>query len=218
MTVQTDSELFHQTIREGLQALQIPDVFPPHLFTLERYFLLFKKWQDKRKLSAAMVDSELVEKHFIDSLSLLRRFEISGKVMDIGPGAGFPSMPIKIVRPQIELSLVESSRRKVSFLKILELTLDLKGLHIIHKRIEDFSGAGFDWVLSRAAIIPARLIPLAPPLLNAGGRLLIMAGSMDVSELEPLILREHLHLGRIDQFQLPFSKTNRVIVEVLRAP
>ena len=202
----------------GMDILQLTKIPESSVDKIVEYIIFFYWWNRRQKLSAISTIEEIIEKHFLDSLAILRRFAPHGRVVDIGPGAGFPSLPVKIARPDdMSLFLVEPSQKRSAFLKILMLKLGITewdiGVHPI--RIQDYKGEGFDWILSRATFKPDRLIELTSHLLNPNGRLLIMAGNLDLDKMGHLSKKAGLDISTYDSFTLPSSKVNRIILEIV---
>lgn len=149
------------------------------------------KFFNKRiNLTSITDDEEIVVKHFLDSLTVLKSGVLSeGKwVVDIGAGAGFPGIPIKIIKPKIVLYLVESTNKKALFLDIVTRKIGLTGTSIINSRIETFGqGVGrdkFDVVLARALADLPTLTEYAIPLLKKEAYLVAMKAKIDAKEIE----------------------------------
>ncbi|GAI49093.1 unnamed protein product, partial [marine sediment metagenome] len=103
------------------------------------YLEILRNWNKRMNLTSLKDPREIIITHFLDSLTILKAIdnkEISA--IDIGTGAGFPGIPLKILKPQISLSLLDSSRKRIEFLKYLSKSLKLKGLEIIWGRAEDY--------------------------------------------------------------------------------
>ena len=105
---------------------------------LEKYYKLLVEWNEKMNLTAITEPDEVIEKHFTDSLSCLETGLLEGKktVVDVGCGAGFPSIPLKIARPELEFTLIDSLNKRINFLNELTLALGLE-VTTIHSRAED---------------------------------------------------------------------------------
>ena len=137
-----------------------------------------KRWNTHINLTALQEDAEIIQKHFLDSVSVLEHFAIKDgqTVIDIGTGAGFPGVVLKIYIPNIRLTLVEASHKKVAFLKYLisQLQLDMS-IQVLAKRAEicaeseQFVNA-YDWVLTRYVASLAKSAIYCLPLLNTTGR------------------------------------------------
>ena len=136
----------------------------------DRYFELLVEWNDKFNLTAITDREGVFVKHFKDSLLGERFVKENAKVLDIGAGAGFPSLPIKIVRPDIDLTLVDSVGKKVTVLSEVIGALNLKSAKALHLRAEDIKEREFyDCVLSRAVANLSTLAEYCLPFVKKGG-------------------------------------------------
>ena len=160
-------------------------------FQFERYFELLVEWNQKINLTAITEKEEVYLKHFYDSIApilqgLIENQEI--KLLDIGAGAGFPSLPMKILYPQLDVTIIDSLNKRINFLQLLAEELDLEGVHFYHGRAEDFAQdkhfrAQFDIVTARAVARLQVLSELTIPYLKVGGRLLALKASNAPEEL-----------------------------------
>ena len=138
------------------------------------YYDLLIDWNTRMNLTAITEPEEVVKKHFLDSLAALPYLEDGTKAADVGTGAGFPSIPLLIMRPDLSLTLVDSLQKRVTFLEEVLKTLDLSA-ECVHARAEDFGRdpryrASFDATLSRAVASLPTLLELTVPLLRVGGK------------------------------------------------
>ena len=138
------------------------------------YYELLVDWNTRMNLTAITEPEEVVKKHFLDSLAALPYLEDGAKAADVGTGAGFPSIPLLIMRPDLSLTLVDSLQKRVTFLEEVLKTLDLSA-ECVHARAEDFGRdpryrASFDATLSRAVASLPTLLELTVPLLRVGGK------------------------------------------------
>ena len=157
----------------------------------ERYFELLIEWNQKINLTAITEKEEVYLKHFYDSIApilqgLIENQEI--KLLDIGAGAGFPSLPMKILYPQLDVTIIDSLNKRINFLQLLSEELDLEGVHFYHGRAEDFAQdkhfrAQFDIVTARAVARMQVLSELTIPYLKVGGKLLALKASNAPEEL-----------------------------------
>ena len=157
----------------------------------ERYFELLVEWNQKINLTAITEKEEVYLKHFYDSIApilqgLIENQEI--KLLDIGAGAGFPSLPMKILYPQLDVTIIDSLNKRINFLQLLAEELDLEGVHFYHGRAEDFAQdkhfrAQFDIVTARAVARMQVLSELTIPYLKVGGKLLALKSSNAPEEL-----------------------------------
>ena len=160
-------------------------------FQFERYFELLVEWNEKINLTAITEKEEVYLKHFYDSIApilqgLIENQEI--KLLDIGAGAGFPSLPMKILYPQLDVTIIDSLNKRINFLQLLSEKLDLEGVHFYHGRAEDFAQdkhfrAQFDIVTARAVARMQVLSELTIPYLKVGGKLLALKASNAPEEL-----------------------------------
>jgi len=162
------------------------------LFEAYRRELLF--WNSRVNLVSLKEPEDLPVKHIADSLSALPFLPASAAaLLDLGSGAGFPGIPLKIVRRPLRVFLLESSRRKISFLKTVIRSLGLEDAAAIHARAEElpahFQGR-FDAVISRAALKLPEFIRIAAPLVSPGGIVIAMKGRDPREEIEEAIRQE----------------------------
>ena len=149
-----------------------------------------RKWSRAYNLTALSSDRDVVIKHFLDSLLYLPSLP-SGPVMlaDIGSGGGFPGVPVKIMRPDIHVSLVEPSRKKAAFLKNIIRRLRLEGTVVEEQRVEDLAEhcrGKYDVILSRATFSLAQFLDRSCPCLKEGGVLIVSKGPKVAEELREL--------------------------------
>jgi 16S rRNA (guanine527-N7)-methyltransferase len=177
------------------------------------------KWNQKINLTAIRSEKGIVLKHFLDSLSVFPYLSKTPSLLDIGSGAGFPGIPLKIVHPSLEITLIDSVRKKIDFQRHIIRRLGLKGMEAIHGRIQDkeilqsMTGR-FDAVISRAFSDLQTIRLLAFPFLKKGGILLTMKGELDKEELRLLSKREETRyrLQGTASFFLPKSSFKRSIL------
>jgi len=154
------------------------------------YLTFLQQKSQEMNLTAIQEGEEIIIKHFLDSLTSLKALELQpgAKLIDIGTGAGFPGVPLKIVFPELQLSLLDSLKKRVGFLEDLCLKLRLKGVEFIHGRAEDFGQntayrEKFDYVVSRAVAELGVLAEYCLPLVKVGGHFLALKGPLAGEEL-----------------------------------
>lgn len=148
-------------------------VSQPERDHLYKYLILLLKWQESQRLTASR-DPRWIAEHLIaDSLLFLKVLPSAARtVVDIGSGAGFPGIPLKIARPDFSVTLIESRQRRASFLRAVVRELGLADTRVIDQRLETLSPgavAGFDVATMRCAGDPRRLLAAALALIRAGG-------------------------------------------------
>lgn len=175
-----DDDLIHILCKEA-DAFGIPlDQKQKQLFAI--YYDEFQRWNEKINLTSLAGDASFVIKHFIDSLLPLPIFPPEAKkVIDLGTGGGLPGLPLKIARPDLEVVLLDSSRKKISFLKQVITKLGLSGIQAVMGRAEDFCRDELwrktcDVVVSRAAFKLGLFIEIGSCFLVTNGLLLAMKG------------------------------------------
>jgi 16S rRNA (guanine527-N7)-methyltransferase len=177
------------------------------------------KWNQKINLTAIRTEKGIVLKHFLDSLSVSPYLSKTASLLDIGSGAGFPGIPLKIVHPSLEISLIDSVRKKIDFQRHIIRMLGLKGIEATHGRIQDqeivqsMTGQ-FEAVISRAFSDLQTLLLLAFPFLKKGGILLAMKGHLEEEEINLFSKGEETRyrLQGTASFVLPKSSLKRSIL------
>lgn len=158
----------------------------------ERYFELLVEWNEKINLTAITEKNEVYLKHFYDSIAPILQGLIANqplKLLDIGAGAGFPSLPMKILYPELDVTIIDSLNKRINFLNLLAEELELENVHFYHGRAEDFAQdkafrAQFDIVTARAVARMQVLSELTIPYLKVGGKLIALKASNAPEELQ----------------------------------
>ena len=180
----------------------------------ERYFELLVEWNEKINLTAITEKDDVYLKHFYDSIAPILQGLIQNhpiRLLDIGAGAGFPSLPMKILFPELDVTIIDSLNKRINFLHLLAEELDLDGVHFYHGRAEDFAQdkafrAQFDVVTARAVARMQVLSELTIPYLKVGGRLLALKASNAPEELEEAKNALNLLFSKVEdnlQYELP---------------
>ena len=168
--------------------IELDDLAVDRLFT---YHELLIEWNEKINLTALTAPEDVALKHFTDSLMLLRYIEIEKdarvSVIDVGTGAGFPGLVLKIARPDIRLTLLDSLQKRLIFLDTVCQALGLEDVELIHSRAEDGSRTelrdSFDIAVSRAVASMNTLCEYDMPYVKVGGRFVAMKGKDAEQEL-----------------------------------
>ena len=172
------------------------------------------EWNEKINLTAITEKDEVYLKHFYDSIAPILQGLIENqpiRLLDIGAGAGFPSLPMKILFPELDVTIIDSLNKRINFLHLLAEELDLDGVHFYHGRAEDFAQdkafrAQFDIVTARAVARMQVLSELTIPYLKVGGRLLALKASNAPEELEEAKNALNLLFSKVEdnlQYELP---------------
>lgn len=180
------------------------------------------RWNKKINLTGLRKEREIITNLFLDSLTPLLFLDPNKNTdwIDIGTGAGFPGLVLKIAAPQVEMTLVEPTRKKVAFLHHLIGLLGLSGITALNARIEDLHGLGkkYDLLLTRA-LSPKVILENGGSLVRAGGKHLFFQGSSDETSWKKL-LRDYpqIELDRINPVRLPFRNVSRSIALLRNKP
>jgi len=153
------------------------------------YMQLLLEWNEKMNLTAITEPKEVLIKHFIDSISIKPYIEKEEKVLDVGTGAGFPGIPLKIVLPDNEFILLDSLNKRINFLKQVITNLKLEKIEAVHGRAEEFckipkKREGYDIVTSRAVAKLNVLLEYMLPFVKIGGKCICMKSSEISEELQ----------------------------------
>jgi 16S rRNA (guanine527-N7)-methyltransferase len=191
-------------IAEGLaaMALEIPDAA---LARLAAHLELIAKWNRVHNLTAVRETGQMVVLHLLDSLSLLPFLGGVNTLLDVGTGPGLPGIPVAIARPEIQVTLLDSSHKKCAFLQQAKTELGLVNVSVVCDRVEQWKPAGrFDAVVSRAFSDLADFVAQSKHLVAPGGRLVAMKGVYPFDEIARVpathkIAQVHeLHVPRLD--------------------
>ena len=209
-------------LQEQLQKLEI-EITHESLVPLELLVDELLHWTKRRNLTAITDRDEVLEKHLVDSLTLLPFARQASRLLDIGSGAGFPALPLKIVCPALEVVSVDAVGKKIDFQKHVARKLGLPSFTGLHVRIQDLQGeadyrAGFDLVTARALTSLEDLVAMAEPFLAPGGRLVAMKGPE--GEQEYSASRSRLYDSgwslALHRLVLPRSGAQRCLIELAR--
>ena len=177
------------------------------------------KWNQKINLTAIRSEKGIILKHYLDSFSVNPYLPQHISILDIGSGAGFPGIPLKIVRPTFEISLIDSVQKKVDFQRHIIRALGLRGAEAIHGRVQDTGilhslGRRFDITLSRAFSNLRTFLVLSLPFLKEGGTAIAMRGETSAQETHLVAETEETpyRLKKAVPLTLPFSNFKRTIL------
>lgn len=159
-----------------------------HQRRFEIYSELLIKWNKFVNLTSIKTPQEIWKRHFYDSISVIPYLPEKGTLLDIGTGAGFPGIPLKIVRPELNITLIEATLKKCNFCEEVIRKLGLKDIKVIHRRIEDKNLpkelGKFDVIISRATFSLSKLIANALPYFKNGSNLIAIKGANITDELK----------------------------------
>ena len=177
---------------------------------LEIYLATLKKWNKVYNLTAINEDSEIITKHFFDSLSVNGFIQNSQRILDVGTGAGFPGLILALFNPDKSFVLVDGVSKKISFLQEMIGKLNLKNVMAVHIKVEEYKVTEqFDIIISRAFAEIKKMIKLTKHLIKVNGKFIAMKGPDVMSELDDL----NLPFVNYD-VMVPFLQGTRKIIEI----
>lgn len=188
----------------------------------EKYESLIIEWNKKINLTAITEHDDVVLKHFVDSISVLKYIDNDSKLIDVGTGAGFPGIPIKIMNKSVDVTLMDSLNKRINFLNEVITNLELKEIKAVHSRAEDLARDAkyreqFDFATSRAVANLRTLLEYMLPFVKVGGYCICMKGPNIQEEIEMSSKALKVLGGRIekiDNLMLPDSNIERNIVVI----
>ena len=170
-------------IESGVQAMGL-ELSGEQRARMAKHLELIAKWNRVHNLTAVRETDQMVAVHLLDSLSLAPHVEAARTLLDVGSGPGFPGIPMAIARPDLHVSLLDSSNKKCAFLEQAKSELGLANVRVVCERVEQWRPAeGFDLVVSRAFADLADFVAQAGHLAAPGGRMLAMKGVYPFEEI-----------------------------------
>ncbi len=228
--MQIGSKKWQNLIYEGAKNLDIQiDKRKIEKFAIHAIELM--KWNQKTNLTAITDPFEVAVKHFLDSIVPVKIIPSNASLLDIGSGGGFPGIPLKISLPSLSVTLIDASRKKVSFLKHIIRILELKNIDALHIRAEEFANKPgiaktFDVIISRALSSMTSFTLTALPFLKKEGVIIAMKGNVsgdDIQLLRSSVNKKHTILLDEDteafelsvkRYSLPYLESDRSIVSI----
>ena len=197
------------------------DVDDNKINLLDRYYHFLIEWNEKINLTAIVDEEEVYLKHFYDSLTLIKEIDLSQDISlcDVGSGAGFPGIVIKIFFPNIRIKLIDSLQKRVNYLNEIIKNLELNNISCEHCRMEDYSRLHeeeFDYITARAVANLNIISEISVRALKINGHMVFMKGNCD-EELDKF-LKSINKLGLVlesnNKFKLPKEDSNRTLINL----
>ena len=186
------------------------------------YYLLLLEWNKKFNLTAITEKRDVIYKHFLDSVSAYNIIEQNAFVLDVGAGAGFPSLPLKILRPDLKIVMLDSVNKKITFLQEVIKNLKLNSIEAIHTRAEDLAQKKeyrecFDCVVSRAVSKLNTLCEYTLPFLKQNGKLIAYKSMEAEEEIQEAKNALNIIGGKITEIKdVSYEENNRKLIVVLK--
>lgn len=182
---------------------------------LEKFYELLIDWNNKINLTRIVEKEEVYLKHFYDSLTIVKEVDLNKieTLCDVGTGAGFPGIVLKIFYPHLKITLVDSLLKRVNYLNTIIKDLELNDIVAIHARGEDVKEK-FDIVTSRAVANIEKLVVYTMHLVNKTGRLVALKGDIDkelTDDVKRKLERKYI-IEKINKFELPIENSKRSLV------
>lgn len=162
-------------------------LLPEQIEQFYKYMNLLIEWNEKMNLTAITEPNEVIEKHFIDCLTIMPYLKENSRVIDIGTGAGFPGIPVKIANSSLEITLLDSLNKRINFLNEVISNLGLNNIQAIHSRAEEYvreKRETYDIAVSRAVAELPTLLEYLLPYVKVGGKCICMKGPKASEEIE----------------------------------
>lgn len=206
-------------LKEKLNEFNI-EISDNQIEKFDKYMRLLLEWNEKINLTAIVEPDEVKIKHFLDSLTVLKYIHDDDKVIDIGTGAGFPGIPLKIMKPDAKITLLDSLNKRINFLNIVIEELGLKNIETIHGRAEEFARnkmyrEKYDVAVSRAVANLSTLTEYMLPFVKVGGKCICMKGANvkeEVDKAKNAIQELGGKIEKIDNFYLSNNDNERNII------
>lgn len=216
---QNDSEFVEgrKLLLEGTRNLGLT-LSQKQIDSFSSYLSILLKWDSRFNLTSIKSPTLIIRLHFIDSLAISPFISPTGRLLDVGSGAGFPGIPLKIIAPKKEVLLVEPQRKKANFMREVIRSLNLVGMEVIEERAEKIDPRMiglFSEIVNRALGSPDLFLRVSFPLLSAGGQSLIMHGPTGAGLFGSKKLT-HTSVGfserRLERYNLPIGGEKRTLL------
>lgn len=204
----TDNQSERIKLESGIDRLGL-DVSSAAVEKLLAFMALLKEWSGTYNLVAPREREFLLTRHLLDSLSIAPWLR-EGSLLDVGTGAGLPGLPLAIIKPEMEVTLLDSAGKKIRFIRHVDRTLKLGNIHPLHQRIEDLSGGVYANITSRAFASLREFVEAVRPCADQSTRLLAMKGVNPRQELEEL--PDWVNVESVEPLTVPYLHAERHLV------
>ena len=187
---------------------------------LEEFYELLIDYNEKVNLTRITEKEDVYLKHFYDSLTLIKAIDLNKglTLCDVGTGAGFPGMVLKIMFPNLKVTLVDSLQKRINFLDIVIKELDLKDITTIHERVENLKDSNYDVITTRAVANLEKLLVYTHNLININTKFIPLKANVDeeIVQAERTLKKYNLFIEKKEQFYLPKENSIRNILVIKR--
>ena len=204
---------------EFIKYLEELNIYPTvdQLIKLDKFYKLLISWNEKINLTRITEEKDVYLKHFYDSLTITKEVDLSkvNTLCDVGTGAGFPGIVLKIMYPNLKVTLIDSLLKRVNYLNEIIKDLELTDITAIHTRGEDYKDK-FDVVTSRAVANIEKLVTFTMHLVEKDGVFIAMKGNIDnelTDSVEKVISKKY-KIVKINKFKLPIEDSDRSLVVI----
>jgi len=187
------------------------------------YLATLQRWNRTYNLTAVKESEEIICRHFLDSLAFLPFLTgVSGNVLDLGSGAGFPGLPLSLLLPAVRFLLVEARQKKTLFLQHITRQLGLENIEILHLHLQEGNGStklrgAVSVLVSRAVSVQIEVFPVAVEVLAPGGQILLSAtDSSKPTIMGSLSLHDALRLQEMETVTIPFLEQQRHMIRIVK--
>ena len=186
---------------------------------LDKFYNLLIEWNEKINVTTITKEEDVYLKHFYDSLTLIKGVDLTKdlSLCDVGTGAGFPGIVLKICFPNLKITLIDSLRKRVIYLNEIIKELDLKDIEAYHYRMEDYSKINeekFDIITARAVSNTKVLCEISVKALKVNGQIILMKANIDeeLSDIDNMLKELNLSIPEVIKFKLPKEDSNRSLI------
>lgn len=205
---------------EFLKELEKLNIIPTdkQLEQLEKYYELLVYWNEKVNLTRIIDKEDVYLKHFYDSLTIVKVVDLKEEntLLDFGTGAGFPGMVLKIMYPNLKVTLVDSLQKRINFLDIVIKELDLKDITTIHERVENLKDMSYDVITTRAVSNLEKLLIYTHNLIDKNTKFIPLKANVDeeIKNAEKILNKYNLSIKKKETFYLPKENSIRNILVI----
>ncbi len=187
---------------------------------LELYYNLLISWNEKINLTRITEHDEVYLKHFYDSLTIIKVIDLEkiNTLLDFGTGAGFPGLVLKIMYPNLQVTLIDSLNKRIVFLNEVIKILNLKDIETLHTRIEDYRGKHFDVITTRAVANLSKLLDYTKNIIDKNTKFIPLKGHIEEELVniknKNLLKKYNLQITKQEKFSLPKENSTRTILVI----